>query len=259
MSEEAAFLSALKANPADDTARLVYADWLDEHDQPQKAEYLRLVAVLARASGDLSARPEGEAIRALAPLLPEDWRAEAGSRFVVTLFGYESGHKINAIKHIREACGHSLYEAKLASENLPNRIADRVTFERAHEVSAHIRKSPTAALAILPTERQYLPFENRYSVVAECHVPHRPRETERLRREARAALASVVARALGIADAEAARLAESESVVLFQNLSASDADTRVRELQTLVPFRDPLGRTWSLSVYPKYVETVATE
>jgi uncharacterized protein (TIGR02996 family) len=49
MSEEAAFLMALKASPADDTARLVYADWLDDHDQPQKAEYLRLVAELARA------------------------------------------------------------------------------------------------------------------------------------------------------------------------------------------------------------------
>lgn len=38
MSEEAPFLAALKANPADDTARRVYADWLDEHDEPAKAE-----------------------------------------------------------------------------------------------------------------------------------------------------------------------------------------------------------------------------
>ena len=48
MSEEEAFLEALKANPADDTTRLVYADWLDEHDQPQKAEYLRLTQPTAQ-------------------------------------------------------------------------------------------------------------------------------------------------------------------------------------------------------------------
>lgn len=259
MSEEAAFLLALKANPADDTARLVYADWLDDHDQPRKAEYLRLVAWLARAAGDLAERPEGDAIRALSPSLPIEWRAEAGARFVVTLFGYEVGHKINAIKHIREACGYSLYDAKLVTENLPNRIADRVTFERAHEVWCHVRRSPTAALAVLPIERDRPPFESRFNVVAECYVPHRPRETERLRREARAALAVVVARVLGVSDAEAARLAESESVVLTYNLSASEADARTRDIQKLLPLSDPLGRTWSLSVYPRYVETVATE
>ena len=48
MSDEAAFLEALKANPADDTTRLVYADWLDEHGEPAKAEYLRLVAAVVR-------------------------------------------------------------------------------------------------------------------------------------------------------------------------------------------------------------------
>src|SRR5207244_4436457 len=28
-------------NPADDTVRLVYADWLDEHDDPDRAEFIR--------------------------------------------------------------------------------------------------------------------------------------------------------------------------------------------------------------------------
>ncbi len=42
MSDEAAFLSAIRDNPADDTARLAYADWLDEHGQPERAEFIRL-------------------------------------------------------------------------------------------------------------------------------------------------------------------------------------------------------------------------
>jgi uncharacterized protein (TIGR02996 family) len=41
VSEETAFLSAISAAPDDDTARLVYADWLDERSDP-RAEYLRL-------------------------------------------------------------------------------------------------------------------------------------------------------------------------------------------------------------------------
>src|SRR5690349_11303648 len=41
MSDEAAFLKALRDNPADDTARLVYANWLDERNDP-RAEFIRL-------------------------------------------------------------------------------------------------------------------------------------------------------------------------------------------------------------------------
>jgi uncharacterized protein (TIGR02996 family) len=49
MSDEAAFLRAIQANPADTTAKLVYADWLDEHGEAEKAEYLRLSARLQLA------------------------------------------------------------------------------------------------------------------------------------------------------------------------------------------------------------------
>jgi uncharacterized protein (TIGR02996 family) len=34
MNDRLAFLRAIRANPDDDTARLVFADWLDEHDDP---------------------------------------------------------------------------------------------------------------------------------------------------------------------------------------------------------------------------------
>lgn len=47
MSDEDAFLKKLLENPADDTVRLVYADWLDENEQPAaalKSEFLRLEA-----------------------------------------------------------------------------------------------------------------------------------------------------------------------------------------------------------------------
>ncbi len=87
MSEEAAFLEALKANPADDTARLVYADWLDEHDEPAKAEYLRVVAKLNHAGQD-NIREQSDVARMfkLAEALPQEWLTEIGMRFEVKIW-----------------------------------------------------------------------------------------------------------------------------------------------------------------------------
>ena len=41
MDDRLAFLRAIRANPDDDVSRLVFADWLDEHDDPQ-GEFVRL-------------------------------------------------------------------------------------------------------------------------------------------------------------------------------------------------------------------------
>lgn len=48
MTEEAAFLHAIRKDPADDTARLVYADWLTEHGREDRAEFIRVQVDLAR-------------------------------------------------------------------------------------------------------------------------------------------------------------------------------------------------------------------
>jgi uncharacterized protein (TIGR02996 family) len=55
MNEDVAFLAAVVANPAADTTRLVYADWLDERDD-QRGAYLRAEVAWAksRGSGDES-------------------------------------------------------------------------------------------------------------------------------------------------------------------------------------------------------------
>src|SRR4051794_37362724 len=54
----AAFFDAIRADPGDDVARLVFADWLDEHGEPDRAEFIRLQIALARGS---VARAEVEA------------------------------------------------------------------------------------------------------------------------------------------------------------------------------------------------------
>jgi uncharacterized protein (TIGR02996 family) len=41
MSEREGFYAAIRANPDDDTARLVFADWLEESGEPRWAAFIR--------------------------------------------------------------------------------------------------------------------------------------------------------------------------------------------------------------------------
>jgi uncharacterized protein (TIGR02996 family) len=51
-TERRAFLAAIVAAPDDDTPRLVFADWLDEHGEHDRAEYIRLECQSARLEDD---------------------------------------------------------------------------------------------------------------------------------------------------------------------------------------------------------------
>jgi uncharacterized protein (TIGR02996 family) len=50
MSDEDTFVHNILNNPEDDTTRLVFADWLEEHDQVAHAELIRIQCELARLS-----------------------------------------------------------------------------------------------------------------------------------------------------------------------------------------------------------------
>ncbi|MBN9117954.1 MAG: TIGR02996 domain-containing protein [Planctomycetes bacterium] len=49
--DQSRLLRAILNDPEDDTARLVYADWLDEHDDPTRAEFVRVQCRLAERMG----------------------------------------------------------------------------------------------------------------------------------------------------------------------------------------------------------------
>jgi uncharacterized protein (TIGR02996 family) len=51
-ADRAAFLRAIAETPEDDLPRLVYADWLDERGDPERAEFIRLQCELARLPTD---------------------------------------------------------------------------------------------------------------------------------------------------------------------------------------------------------------
>jgi uncharacterized protein (TIGR02996 family) len=58
MDPEIALQFAVCENPGDDLPRLVYADWLDENDQPDRAAFIRAQVELATLTGDSPRRRE---------------------------------------------------------------------------------------------------------------------------------------------------------------------------------------------------------
>jgi len=52
MNPDASFLADILAHPDDDAPRLIYADWLDEHGDPYRAEFIRLQCARARLPVD---------------------------------------------------------------------------------------------------------------------------------------------------------------------------------------------------------------
>lgn len=50
MTEQQALIRAICLEPADDTARLVYADWLQDNGEENRAEFIRLSCELSRVS-----------------------------------------------------------------------------------------------------------------------------------------------------------------------------------------------------------------
>jgi uncharacterized protein (TIGR02996 family) len=77
MSPADAFLAEILANPEDDAPRLVFADWLEDHGQPERAEFIRTQIELSRLPGG-GARRRGLRAREGALLRQHGraWRAE---------------------------------------------------------------------------------------------------------------------------------------------------------------------------------------
>ena len=79
MSERAAFVSAILDNPADDTVRLVFADWLEEHGEPERAEFIRcqIEAANLPALQRAKSKPHKRA-KALLRKYDQAWRTALG-------------------------------------------------------------------------------------------------------------------------------------------------------------------------------------
>jgi uncharacterized protein (TIGR02996 family) len=60
MTQEEAFLQAIREEPDKDDLRLIYADWLEDHARPARAEFIRVQLEPPRLPEDDERRPEPE-------------------------------------------------------------------------------------------------------------------------------------------------------------------------------------------------------
>lgn len=154
MDDEAAFLAALSANPADDVCRLVFADWLEDREQFDKATYLRLACRAVEAIGTPEEAGVTDQILAASEPLPWGWRNAAAGRFGLMLVDYPHGQKIRIIKALRELFGWGLAEAKAQSESLPNQLYSLATYEDVVCACSPFGNLETVDLQILADDRR---------------------------------------------------------------------------------------------------------
>src|SRR5690348_12506827 len=101
-----ALLNAITDHPDDDTPRLVFADWLEEHNDPDRARFIRLQVELARVppwGQPPAARAEQEAILARRRA---EWLAELGladgTRYDPTFHrGFVAAARLTAAEFLR--------------------------------------------------------------------------------------------------------------------------------------------------------------
>lgn len=97
MTDHAAFLSAILADPADDTPRLIYAGWLEEMGWGDRAEFIRVQCELAKHGGrgihGTLSHEEWQALRRRErELLIPNWHNWSG-RFATYLVNFNEGDK----------------------------------------------------------------------------------------------------------------------------------------------------------------------
>src|SRR4051812_32622743 len=73
MTDGEALFRAICEQPDEDTPRLVYADWLEEGGDPDRAEFIRLQCELARLPEDGDGHPLGRRARELLVEHEEEW------------------------------------------------------------------------------------------------------------------------------------------------------------------------------------------
>jgi uncharacterized protein (TIGR02996 family) len=126
-----AFIDAIAEDPDDDTARLVYADWLDERGDP-RAEYLRLEAELATSiTGDRRKQATGR-MRKLRRRLDALWLKRMS--YDVILSDCIEAARFAAVRLIRQRTGLRIVDSVMLLEKAPCVIASRRTRDQARNI-----------------------------------------------------------------------------------------------------------------------------
>ncbi|MCZ2340629.1 MAG: ribosomal protein L7/L12 [Bacteroidales bacterium] len=122
---EVQLLAAVRARLTDSMARLVYADWLDEQGESEKAEYLRLLHESERIWLRLAE---------LRPQVPREWVLSVHPWCRVVLERVHPGRKIDAIRLIREFTGLGLAETAAVVETTGTVLRSDLSLDAARTI-----------------------------------------------------------------------------------------------------------------------------
>jgi uncharacterized protein (TIGR02996 family) len=139
MTDGEALFAAILAEPDEDTPRLVYADWLDENDDPARAEFIRVQVAMARAPTDALRAREA----ALLALHGEEWLAPLKARGEPLDGGAGGQFRRGFVEVVWMTAAGFLDKARALFEQAPVREL-RVTRATAHEFRA-LMHSPRLA------------------------------------------------------------------------------------------------------------------
>src|SRR5688572_6709814 len=92
MTERDALLRAVCENPDDDTPRLVLADWLDENEEPERAEFIRLQIELATMRDGKAKQMRQAREKELLNSHQEEWAAPLKPYFAYYYSGIYADH-----------------------------------------------------------------------------------------------------------------------------------------------------------------------
>lgn len=139
MTEDDRFRETIKSAPADDLTRLVYADWLDEHDRPVEAEYLRLLSELRRVTARLTT---------LRGQLDRRWVADINPWCRVVLTRIFPERRLEAVRLVRELTDESMASVRKRVADPPVLLRGGLSLEAATRLATVFE--PVGEVAIEP-------------------------------------------------------------------------------------------------------------
>jgi uncharacterized protein (TIGR02996 family) len=141
-TEQVALWAAIRANPDDDTPRLVYADWLQENGEEERAEFIRVQCQLAAIETQRENRREAAQLRARSDrILGPNRRRWTQALFDVVHSDLNRQDR-EAVKRARQWQGGTAFKRGFAAPSLTLDQATRVveverTLEPLNRVKLH--------------------------------------------------------------------------------------------------------------------------
>jgi uncharacterized protein (TIGR02996 family) len=130
------FLQAVLDHPDDDGPRLVFADWLDDHGRPERAEFIRLQCEAERLAGD---DPRCARLLARADRLLAEKGAEQGWAGPLARLAARLEYRRGFVEAVELECGALLANADAVFGSSPIRLLEvGFAWDRAGEQLARL-------------------------------------------------------------------------------------------------------------------------